>query len=129
MDLIELMRDQPDILYTGEPATKELIEFEQNQLGTNFSKDYIEYISNLGIIAFDGKELTGISPDYRLDVMKATLKARDIYTKIGNEFYVLEFLDINGLIVLQKESGEVFLCDMACNLKKICDSLSEYITR
>lgn len=128
MNIIETINSLEDII-TGTPANIESIQKAEESLKLKFNDEYIQYVSTFGMLVFDGHELTGISASSRLDVVKATNDAKNFYNKVPNDLYVIEFLNIDGLVVWQNSLGEIYLCDMECNLKKICNSLLEYITQ
>ena len=114
-------------LLTGKGASPEQISQAEQDLGLSFSEEYMEYLSNYGIAAFDGHEMTGLTKSKRLDVVSVTADARNRYPNLPADLYVIEETSVEELIILQNATGEVFGCAPNYPLEKISDSLSDYI--
>ena len=80
-----------------------------------------------GAIIAEGVELTGIAKSKARDVVAVTLEERRINKEVPDDFYVIENLGIEGIIVWQNEKGEIYETSPNNQVKKIYDSLSDYI--
>ena len=113
----------------GKGASPEQISQAEKQLGLSFAQDYREYLSTYGIAAFDGHELTGIAKSDRLNVVSITKEARARYASVPADFYVIEQVDVEELIIWQSGSGEIYGCAPNYKVEKICNSLHDYVVR
>lgn len=113
----------------GKGASPEQISQAEKQLGLSFAQEYREYLSTYGIAAFDGHELTGIAKSDRLNVVSITKKARVRYASVPADFYVIEQVDVEELIIWQSGSGEIYGCAPNYKVEKICNSLHDYVVR
>lgn len=113
----------------GKGASSEQISQAEKQLGLSFAQDYREYLSTYGIAAFDGHELTGIAKSDRLNVVSITKEARARYASVPADFYVIEQVDVEELIIWQSGSGEIYGCAPNYKVEKICNSLHDYVVR
>ena len=116
-------------LLTGKGVSPEQIAQAEQELGLSFSEEYTEYLSTYGIVAFDGRELTGITKSKRVNVVFATLEARKKYQELPADLYVIEEAGVEEIIILQDSAGNVYRCAPNTELKKIYDSLSDYVSK
>ena len=113
----------------GNGVSPEQIWQAEKKLGLTFAPEYREYLSTYGIAAFDGHELTGITKSDRLNVVAVTKKAKERYSDIPADYYVVEQVGVEELIVWQSGSGEIYGCAPNYKLEKICNSLHDYVVR
>lgn len=113
----------------GKGVTSEQIAEAENQLGLSFSDEYREYLTAYGIAAYDGHELTGITKSDRLNVVAVTAEARKNQSGIPDNFYVIEGVGIEELVIWQNEQGEIYGCAPNFKLEKISNSLHDYIAK
>ena len=108
-------------------ASNEDIKNAEEALGVLFSKEYILYLTEFGFAIYEGHELTGICKFKRLNVVDVTMRERKLSEDIPKSWYVIEELNIDGIVIWQSSTGEIY--QTAPNMKpvKICDSLVEYI--
>ena len=111
----------------GRGASLEQISHAEKQLGLSFAQEYREYLFSYGIAAYDGHELTGITQSERLNVVTVTKEAKARYASVPVDYYVIEQIGVEELIMWQSGSGEIYGCAPNYKLEKICDSLSAYI--
>ncbi len=100
-----------------------------SELNLQFAADYCEYLLNIGLVAYDGHELTGVCKSSRLNVVSVTKEERKKNRSIPRGFYVIEKANIDGIVIWQKSTGEIFETVFDSPPTKICKSLSEYIER
>jgi hypothetical protein len=124
-DIITTIAGLKDLVSLKGVAT-EVITTSEQRLGLSFADDYVAYLKKYGVISADSIELTGIIDSPRLNVVDVTLEER-ISSQIPQEMYVIEDTGIEGILVLQNGSGEVFKFYGSRHIKKIYDNLSDYL--
>ena len=129
MNTIKDAFESKDSFLSGNGAPLEMIAKAEQELGLEFSEEYREYLLLYGIAAYDGHELTGLAKSSRLNVVSVTNKARKRYPELTSDFYVIEEIGIEEIIVLQNSKGEIYMCAPNYKLSKIDNSLSEYIAK
>lgn len=128
MELLKIINNLPNLFCLDGATEEEIIEAER-QLGVSFALDYKEYILKYGIITYDSHEITGLCNHKRLDVCKVTEYERKNNPNVSNEFYVIEQLDIDGVVIWQNSSGEIYRSIPEENIVKLYNSLEEYLTK
>ena len=109
-----------------EGASENDIKSAEIELRVIFSEDYKQYLSKYGAASSNGHEFTGISASKRLNVVDVTKRIRDRGYNIPKDFYVVEELDIDDIVVCQNQKGEVYQFDKNSS-KRIFKSLAEYL--
>ena len=114
--------------YIGSDGRSE-VEIAQAEaiLGNHFAADYREYLLKIGIACFDGRELTGLSNSKRLNVVDVTLSERSINPTIPRDWYVLEEANIDGIVIWQSGTGEVFQTQPGREAIKLAVSICDYL--
>ncbi|MEE8674482.1 SMI1/KNR4 family protein [Tractidigestivibacter scatoligenes] len=102
------------------------INAAEDALGIRFALDYREYLSTCGIAAVDGHELTGLGSSWRVDVVNATMEQRKKLAGCDDK-YVIEETHIDGIVVWQSATGEVFETSPGTKPRKTYDSLLEFL--
>ena len=113
--------------YCEKGASLERIKKAEEILDLRFADDYKEYLKNFGSVSCGGHELTGISEDEALDVVNVTQKNHEKNQNVQNSFYVVEETHMDGIVIWQSESGEIFKAEYKEIPEKIYDSLTEYV--
>lgn len=124
--LSEVLEHQIDF-YSESGASTEEVEEAESKLGIKFAIDYKEYLQLYGSVSCAGHELTGISADVNLDVVSVTLRNYKKNPCIEDGFYVIEETHVDGIVIWQTCSGEIFQSEYKDKPVKIYDSLLEYI--
>lgn len=128
MSIVQTLKSLPD--YIGSTGrTKEEITQCEIELGLNFADDYKEYLSEIGLASFNGRELTGISKYARLNVVDITNDDKEYLPNIPANFYVLEELGIDGIVVWQCTDGTIYQSSPTGEIKRIANSLEDYLVR
>ena len=109
------------------PASLEEILNCENKLGVKFADDYKTYLANYGEVIYYGHELTGIGPIKRLNVVDVTQEMRKFNPKVPREYYVVEETNIDGIVIWQNTTGEIFQSYPSGRIIKTFNSLLEYI--
>lgn len=124
-DIVAFLKNKEGIAYTGE-INDNLINEAENKLNLKFADDYREYISAFGVASFDSHELTGICLSKRLNVIDVTKEERN--ELIPKEFYVIERLNIDGIIIWQSNSGLIYESQKGSSPQLIAETLIEYLS-
>lgn len=126
MGIIELIKEITDLI-TYSPVTLECINEVEKKLQVTFSKEYVEYVTTFGVAIFEGHELTGICDGKRLDVVHNTVEQRRLNPFVPSNWYVIECLDIDGVVIWQDEAGKVYQTLPSGNMVLIGESIVEYL--
>ena len=81
----------------------------------------------MGFAVYEGHELTGICKSERLSVIDVTLSERKDSCDECKEWYVVEQIHMDGIVIWQSSTGKVYRTLFGQMPLKICDSLLEYI--
>jgi hypothetical protein len=106
-------------------ASKEKIAAAEQRLGLTFAEDYKAYLEKYGVISARHIELTGIADSKRLNVVDVTLDERR-RNPLPQDMYVIENTGIEGVMILQNQSGEIFEWQNK-QIKKLFDNLPDYL--
>lgn len=109
------------------PASEDSIAEAEKKLGLFFSQEYKEYLLKHGAISYHGHIFTGISPFPGVDVVAVTTEARQNNPQVPLSYYVIEEAHIDGLIIWQDASGNIFRTIPGYAPSKMCGSLAEYV--
>lgn len=124
--IIEELKNKRDF-YSEKGATAEQIESAEKELKLKFAEDYKEYLLQFGTVSCGGHELTGFSADASLDVVHVTIENIKCNPNIKKSFYVIEETHIDGIVIWQSESGEIYSAEYKDEPQRIYGSLAEYI--
>lgn len=125
-DFINVLKEKTMFIGSKGASDTEITEAEQ-QLSVSFSEEYKHYLSSVGFAIYEDHELTGICKAKRLNVVDVTFSERRITTDIPDDWYVIEQLNIDGIVIWQSSTGEIYQTSPNTEPTKICDSLAEYI--
>ena len=124
--IIEELKRKSDF-FCEKGASEEEIKNAEKTLGLKFSDEYKAYLRQYGSVSCGGHELTGVSADECLDVVRATLKNRQHNPKIKMPLYVVEETHMDGIVIWQAGSGEIYQSEYKEAPRKIYNSLFEYV--
>ena len=128
MSEIVKMIEQIQNLYKLKKCTLNDVEDAQNKLGLKFSKEYVDYVTNFGVISFYGTEWTGLNVNGYLNVVEATMSEREIHKNFPEDCFVVENLQMEGAVIISDEKGKIYnYFNDEKNL--ICESLIEYLKK
>lgn len=114
-------------LFSSKGTSIDEICLAERELSLNFSEDYKQYLKRFGIIAYDGHEFTGIAEHSHLNVVDITKKEKKKNNSVPDDFYVIEIANIDGIIIWQQSTGEIYKTIYDSPPMLICNSLSDYI--
>ncbi len=98
MRLINIIESKTNVT-TFSANSKEKIQQAEVALNVKFADEYVGYIEKYGIAIFDGHELTGLCDGKRLDVVQITKEQRELDPFVPYDWYVVECLDIDGIVI------------------------------
>ena len=111
---------------TGKPDNT-LVRKAEEELEVSFSEDYKALISQYGAISYYGHNLSGISPYPGNDVVALTKEHRTYNTEVPLSFYVIEEVHIDGIVIWQDPSGQIYWTQPNAQPKMIFGCLYDYI--
>lgn len=125
-NILDMLKEK-DCFCSLKGVTEDEIRVAEQTLGLSFAKEYRTYLQAFGLASFQGHELTGIIKSPRLSVVAQTIAERNNNPHIPDDMYVIEIANIDGIVIWQGSTGEIFetIYDGVPTL--ICKSFSEYI--
>lgn len=111
--------------FTGS-ISSELILNAENELGLKFAKEYKEVLQKYGSLCIKGEEFLGIDSN-NYDIVKATKDARMNNNNFPLDAYVIEDTAIEGILIVQKNTCELFTYQPNGQLQHLSDTLDEYL--
>ena len=105
----------------------DIIKVINSKDGVIHGKETSNYIKQFGCMVIGSREITGISSQENYNVVSTTKAQRNYNKNIPENSYVIEQLNIDGIIIWQSSNGEVFQTSPNTAPMKIADSLVEYI--
>ena len=123
---IENLKEKNDFYYE-KGASLDDIKRAEEALGLVFSEDYKKCLQLYGSISYGGHELTGFSEDESLDVINVTLNNLKKNNNIKIPLYVIEETHMDGIVIWQAPTGEIYQTGYKGVPEKIYESLEEYM--
>lgn len=125
-DIIEILKSMPDYIGSNGRCEEEIAKAE-NALGVSFAEDYRTYLKEIGLVCYDGHELTGLTKSDCLGAVSVTKEQRERVGEAASSWYVVEETGIDGIVIWQAPTGEVYQTGPGSSYHKLCNSLSEFI--
>lgn len=125
-DIVKQIQTLPDF-FSLAGATEESISEAEKVLRLKFSDEYKEIVRSFGSVSVNGHELTGICQSARLNVICVTLEERELNPSVPLNLYVIEQANIDGIVIWQSATGDVYQSVPGAPMIKLCDSIIEYI--
>lgn len=126
-DIIRVINSMEDVILGKTVKESEILKAE-SKLKLKFSDDYRSYIKAFGCMAIGVREFTGISKLANYDVVSITLSQRKYNPHVSDDWYVIEQVNIDGIVIWQSPEGDIFQTSPNAEPIKICNSLAEYIS-
>lgn len=126
MNIFDLLKRKP-FFKSFKGASNEEIKKAEEALMVSFSKEYKIYLMKCGFATYEGHELTGICKAKRLNVVDVTRYERELTPDVPQTWYVIEQLNIDGIVIWQSENGDIYQTAPNVEPLKISNSLAEYI--
>ena len=125
MCVIDKIKNIPSVMFVGFTMESDILDAEI-KLGLEFPQEYLNYLRTFGSIELCGHELTGLGVEGKLNVVTATDMERSINKYMPKDMFVLENIDIKGVVIVMDTDGSVYLLQHEA-LRKVSNSLSEYL--
>jgi len=125
--IVNTLRSFADLVSLAPAQDKEISEAEKD-LSLTFAPEYREYLSQFGVAAANGHELTGILNSERLNVVSVTKREWNLNPQVPRSMYVVENAAIDGIIIWQDASGEIFITSPNSPPNAIAITLAAYMT-
>lgn len=126
MDILTVLKKQP-LFKSYIAGTEDDITKAEKKLNLSFPTEYKRYLLKYGFATYDGHEITGICKAKRLNVIDVTITEREYAENIPPDWYVIEQLNIDGIVIWQSSTGKIYQTSPNVEPTKICESLAEYI--
>lgn len=114
-------------LYKGKGVSEAEITKAEAELNVNFADDFRVFLGRYGYAMINGHEILGLgeSPD----LIEATKAERAKGHDIDDGWYVVEELNIDGIVVWQEASGAIYQTVAGARRVPVARNLSEYLSR
>lgn len=112
-------------LFTGS-VSSELIVNAENELGISIAPEYKEVLKKYDSLCVKGEEFLGIDCD-NYDLVKATNEARKNDKNFPLDMYVIENTAIDGILIVQNFTSELFSYQPNGKLQNVATCLDEYL--
>jgi len=109
-------------------ASEERIYEAEKVLDLRFANEFREYLSDHGCISAGGHEFTGIGKMKEMSIISVTQECRMMNGNVPEDFYVIEDLGIDRIIIWQDSSGSVYQTVADSVPQKIANSIFEYLS-
>lgn len=128
MDIwLEMIREN-NLYKNAQPVSSEEIAAAEKELGLSFASDYRTFLSNIGACICLGHEIKGVTDNANLDVISATKEMRERFELVPHSWYVVEDTHIDGIIIFQDKSGNVYQMAPGTSACKIAYNLESYLS-
>ena len=111
--------------FTGSVSST-LIENAEKELGICITPEYKEILQEYGSLCVKGEEFLGID-DEHYDLVKATQEARKNDVHFPQDVYVIENTAIDGILIVQRNTGALYTYQPNSELQHLAHSLEEYL--
>lgn len=123
---VKLLRMYDDFFAIGGADTAAVLAAE-DALSLTFAKEYKQYLEDCGVASADGHEFTGIVNSPRLNVVDVTVRAKKKNANIPENLYVIEEVQIDGIVIWQAGNGKVYKSVGNGIPEEICSSIVDYL--
>lgn len=127
MDINNNMFNTLENFYALSAASEEEVKNAEEALGVFFANDYKQCVLSYGAISGNAHELTGVCDISRLNVVTVTEEERTLRDDIPADWYVIEQLHIDGVVIWQSPDGSIYQAVPGCEPEKIYDDLISYV--
>lgn len=124
--IISTIRRLPEMEHSV-PASADDIRQAERELNLFFAEEYKAYLSAFGAAWSDIIALSGIIDDEEYSVVELTKAVKAIVPNVPKDFYVIEDVGVDGLVIWQNVTGAVYQSVPNCPPVKIFDSLSDFL--
>lgn len=125
-DILEIIESLPEMEFLA-PVSESEIKQAEMELKLTFSEEYRKYLLTFGAVWSDIIALSGIIDDEDYSVVELTKKIKSLQPNIPEDFYVIEDVGVDGLVIWQNSAGLVFQSIPNFKPVMIFDSLSAFL--
>ena len=112
-------------------CSKDDILEAEKELQLKFNDAYKSFLLQYGAVLYGNSEIFGLVSIPSLNVVYQTQLARKNYstynTPFPKDFYVIESMGIDGILLIQNQKGEVYIIGPHIKLQKEYNSFIEYL--
>lgn len=126
LDIVSIIKKLPAMAHYL-PASQEDIKTAEEKLNLIFADDYKEYLSHFWAVQSDIIAISGIIDDEDYNVVELTNKMKLFEPNIPSNFYVIEDVGVDGLVIWQNETGAIYQSIPNREPVKIFDSLADFL--
>lgn len=111
--------------FTGSISAESIANAEKT-LNTCIAPEYKEVLLKFGSLFVKGEEFLGIDSE-NYDIVTATTEARKEDKDFPKDAYVIENAAIDGILIVQKNTGEILSYQPNGKLQPLANNLEEYL--
>lgn len=124
--IVSIIEQLPEMAHSKVASSEEIVCAEQ-KLNLKFAEEYKQYLLNFGMAWSDIIALSGIIDDEEYSVVELTQKIKPYHLNVPEDFYVIEDVGVDGLVIWQNATGTVFQSIPNHAPVKIFDSLADFL--
>lgn len=124
--IIETIKKLPELI-TLKPVESEEVENIEIELALCLAEEYKEYLEKFGAVMADNVELTGVAKSKNRNVVSVTQREWKANPLIPHTMYVVENVGIDGIIIWQDTTGNIYQSRPNCQAEKIASNLADYL--
>lgn len=124
--IIETIKKLPELI-TLKPVESEEVENIEIELALRLADEYKEYLEKFGAVMADNVELTGVAKSKNRNVVSVTQREWKANPLIPHTMYVVENVGIDGIIIWQDTTGNIYQSRPNCHAEKIASNLADYL--
>ena len=114
-ELVDKIREHPQIFHSMRCEMVRVWDCE-DKLGLMFPEEYTQYLTHFGAIGFGAVEWTGMNVEADLNVVRATLAAREMYPGLPADCFVLRpAANAGGCMILCDEKECIYAWNPAAD--------------
>jgi len=125
-NIISIIKKLPE-MESFAPVNNETIKIVEEKLNVKFAEDYKEYLLTFGAVCSDIIGISGICDESYMNVLDLTLDAKSVNEQVPQNFYVIEDVGVDGLVIWQDETGAIYQSIPNRPPENIYNTLSEYL--
>ena len=129
MTKIESLFPQKNAFRMRQPVDEEKIIEAENALELRFSDEYKSYLLAFGAASANGHEFTGICDSARLNVVEVTKEEWLYNSNVPHDLYVVEQTHIDGIVLWQPKTGQIYQTCPNSAPSLLYDSLCELLEK
>lgn len=126
MNILSIIEKLPEMQYFFSASEEDVFKAEK-ELNLVFADEYKKYLLAFGAVQSDIIAISGIIDDYDYNVVNLTKKLKLSNKNIPDNFYVIEDVGVDGLVIWQSSDGTIYQSIPNSKPVKIFGSLSEFL--